>query len=80
MSFLPEAVSAYNEILVRGFTAVEQRDLLTKLQQIILNMSAVGPDMGDRFGLLPSQFVSDLTTNRSSNSAERRITEKEENI
>lgn len=70
MSFLPEAVRAYDEILVRGFTAVEQRDLLTKLQQIILNMSAVGPDTGDRFGLLPSQFVSDLTTHHSSKSAE----------
>jgi DNA-binding MarR family transcriptional regulator len=81
MSFLPEAVRAYDEILIRGFTEVEQRDLLTKLQQIILNMSAVGPDTGDRFGLLPSQFVSDLTTNSPAIlSKAKRNTEKEENI
>jgi DNA-binding MarR family transcriptional regulator len=81
MSFLPEAVRAYDEILIRGFTEVEQRDLLTKLQQIILNMSAVGPDTGDRFGLLPSQFVSDLTTNSPAILPKaKRNTEKEENV
>lgn len=83
MGFLPEVVRAFDAILARGFTEGEQRDLLTRFQQIILNIAAVGPDTGDRFGLLPSQFVSELAAHRSSNSAESRAirtTEKEGNV
>ena len=53
MQYLPEAALAFNEIMVQGFSEAEQRDLLVKLQKIIANLSAIGPGIGDRFGLLP---------------------------
>ena len=56
MRFLPHTALAFNNIMTQGFSAVEQRDLLAKLQQIIANVSAVGPGTGDRFGLLPRQI------------------------
>ena len=56
MRFLPDTAVAFNKIMTQGFSAVEQRDLLAKLQQIIANISAVGPGTGDRFDLLPQLF------------------------
>jgi len=53
MQYLPDAAMAFNEIMVKGFSEAEQRDMLAKLQKIIANLSAVGPGTGDRFGLLP---------------------------
>ncbi len=53
MQYLPEAAMAFNEIMVKGFSEAEQRDMLAKLQKIIANLSAVGPGTGDRFRLLP---------------------------
>jgi DNA-binding MarR family transcriptional regulator len=53
MRFLPGAAIEFSEIMTRGLSEDEQRDLLAKLQRIIANLSAVGPDTGDRFGLLP---------------------------
>ena len=53
MRYLPGAVKAFNDVMTDGFTQSEQRDLIAKLQKIIANLSAVGPGMGDRFGLLP---------------------------
>jgi DNA-binding MarR family transcriptional regulator len=60
MRFLPEAVLAFHKITVQGFSADEQRDLIAKLQQIIVNIAEVGPGTGDRFGLLPEHFYSTL--------------------
>ncbi len=31
--------------------------MVTKLQQMIANLAAVGPGTGDRFGLLPGDFL-----------------------
>jgi len=56
MRFLPDAVAVFYEIMTRGFSQAEQRDMLVKLQQIITNVAAVGPGTGDRFGLLPGHF------------------------
>lgn len=53
MRFLPDAAIEFSKIMAQGFSENEQRDLLAKLQRIIANLSAVGPDTGDRFGLLP---------------------------
>jgi DNA-binding MarR family transcriptional regulator len=53
MRFLPDAAIEFSKIMARGFSEVELRDLLTKLQRIIANLANVGPDTGDRFGLLP---------------------------
>lgn len=53
MQYLPDAAMVFNTIMVQGMSETEQRDMLTKLQKIIANLSAVGPGTGDRFGLLP---------------------------
>ncbi len=53
MQYLPDAAMAFNEIMVQGISEAEQRDLQAKLQRIIANLSEIGPDTGDRFGLLP---------------------------
>ena len=56
MRFMPDTALAFNNIMTQSFSAVEQRDLIAKLQKIIANVSAVGPGTGDRFGLLPQQI------------------------
>lgn len=56
MRYLPGAARAFNEILLRGFSEEQQRDLVAKLQQIVVNVGEVGPDTGDRFGLLLQFF------------------------
>jgi len=43
MQYLPDAAVGFNEIMVQGISEAEQRDMLTKLQKIIANLSAVGP-------------------------------------
>ncbi len=53
MPFLFTAVAKFNEITKQGFSATEEEDFVGKMQQIIANMSAVAPGMGDRFHLLP---------------------------
>lgn len=68
MPFLIEAVMAFNDVVTRGFSEAERRDLIAKLQQIIANLSILGPDTGDRFGLLPRQFLCDWKANLSGNS------------
>ncbi len=50
------ATRAFNEIMMRGFSENQQRDLIAKLQQIVINLGEIGPDTGDRFGLLPQFF------------------------
>jgi DNA-binding MarR family transcriptional regulator len=52
MRYLPDATIAFNEIMMRGFSEDQQRDLIAKLQQIVVNLGEIGPDTGDRFGLL----------------------------
>ncbi len=42
--------------MMRGLSEDQQRDLVEKLQQIVVNIGEVGPDTGDRFGLLPQFF------------------------
>ena len=59
MRLLPEAIATYQNAMTRGFSEAEQRDLLSKLQRIIFNVSAVAPGTGDRFGLLPHNFQCD---------------------
>jgi DNA-binding MarR family transcriptional regulator len=50
--YLYETAETFNGVLTRTFSADEQKHLLTQLKQIIVNVSAVGPGTGDRFGRL----------------------------
>ena len=43
MRFLPDAAIEFSKIMAQGFSEDEQRDMLTKLQKIIANLSAVSP-------------------------------------
>jgi DNA-binding MarR family transcriptional regulator len=54
--YLDETAETFHGILTRTFTEDEQKRLRIQLQQIIVNVSAVGPGTGDRFGLLPQDF------------------------
>ncbi len=56
MPFLSAAAAQFNEVAKQGFSPVEENDFVAKLQQIIANMSAVAPGLGDRFHLLPGHF------------------------
>ncbi len=53
---MPDAAIEFSKIMAQGFSEAEQRELLTKLQRIIFNVSYVTPHTGDRFGLLPPSF------------------------
>ncbi len=59
LQYLPGVVKQFNDIMMNGFTSTEQRELIARLQKIIANLSAVGPGMGDRFGLLPDFVMLD---------------------
>ena len=50
--YLYEAAETFHIILTRTFSEEDQKRLRAQLQQIIVNVSAVGPGTGDRFGLL----------------------------
>ena len=54
---LTEVVRGYNASLLRNFSQEEQADMLAKLQQLVANVSAIAPNIGDRFGLLPTHIV-----------------------
>lgn len=56
MRYLPDVTKSFNEIMMRGFTEDQRRDLIANLQQIVVNLGEIGPDTGDRFGLLPQSF------------------------
>ena len=56
MPYLIEAVGKFNETMLQGFSASEEKEMLQKLQQVIANMSLVAPGTGDRFHLLPGHF------------------------
>jgi len=57
MPFLSTAVAKFNEITKQSFSPAEEKDLVRKMQQIITNMSAVAPGLGDRFHLLPGHLL-----------------------
>ncbi len=50
-------VGDLNESVVQSFSPEEQRDLLRKLQEIVVNLSKTGNGVGDRFGLLPKEVI-----------------------
>lgn len=54
---LLKVVLAYNASLLRNFSQQEQEDMLAKLQRLVANVSAIAPNIGDRFGLLPTHVV-----------------------
>src|SRR2546428_14182383 len=55
---LASPVEQFDHSMTRGFSEGELDRLLAQLQQIIGNVSELGPGMGDRFGLLPKDGVS----------------------
>ncbi|MHB8597939.1 MAG: MarR family winged helix-turn-helix transcriptional regulator [Ktedonobacteraceae bacterium] len=57
--YLYETADTFHEILTRTFSEDEQKRIRSQLQQFIVNVSAVGPGTGDRFGLLPQDFLCD---------------------
>jgi len=57
MRFLPDEISRFNDMAMQGLSEDEQRDLLAKLQRLIVNVSAVAPGTGDRFGLLSQDVL-----------------------
>ncbi len=57
MKLLGSEVDSFNETLTRGLSEAEQHDLLAKFQRIIVNLAAVAPTNGERFGLLPHDFL-----------------------
>ena len=54
---LASPVEQFDQSTKRGFSEGEQDRLLAQLQQIIANVSEIGPGLGDRFGLLPKDGV-----------------------
>jgi DNA-binding MarR family transcriptional regulator len=53
---LSDAALSFDGVVRHGFSPVEQQDMLVNLQQIIVNVSTVAPNTGDRFGLLPERI------------------------
>lgn len=56
IKLLGDEVDNFDEILTRGISEADQRDILAKFQRIIVNLAAVVPTSGERFGLLPHDF------------------------
>ena len=50
-------VDGWNKTLLHGFSQTERERLLEELQQIVANISDIGPSTGDRFGFLPEHIV-----------------------
>ena len=50
---LASTVEQFDQSVLRGFSESEQDRFLAQLQQLIANVSEIGPGLGDRFGLLP---------------------------
>ena len=53
IQYLPDAALEFSRIMSQGFSESEKRGLQAKLQIMIASLSTVGPNSGDRFGLLP---------------------------
>lgn len=66
-----ESAQAMNAMLTHTFSPEEQQELRQKLQQIIVNIAAVGPGMGDRFGLLPQGDCDNRNDNDNRNNNNR---------
>ena len=56
MPSLVTAVAEFQAIMMQDISPDEEKYLIAKMQQIIANLSAVGPGTGDRFHLLPGHF------------------------
>lgn len=54
MSFLPDVTVAFSRTALQGISEEKQQEMCRLMQQTIANLSALGPGMGDRFGLLPN--------------------------
>jgi len=54
---LASPVEQFDQSMKRGFFEDEMDRLLAQLQQIITNVSEIGPGLGDRFNLLPKEGV-----------------------
>ncbi|HWZ20976.1 MAG TPA: MarR family transcriptional regulator [Ktedonobacteraceae bacterium] len=54
---LAAVVEQFDHSMKRGFSEAELDLLEAHLQQIIANVSEIGPGLGDRFGLLPKDVV-----------------------
>jgi len=52
---LAAPVKQFEHSMTRGISKAEMERLLEQLQQIIANVSELGPGLGDRFGLLPNE-------------------------
>jgi DNA-binding MarR family transcriptional regulator len=50
-------VKQFDQSMTRGFDEGEKAHFVAQLQQIIANVSEIGPGLGDRFGLLPKDDV-----------------------
>ena len=56
MRYLPDAARKFQKIMMRGFSEEEQRDLIAKLQQIVVNVGQASSETGESFGLLLKFF------------------------
>ena len=54
---LVSVVEQFDQRIKRGFTEGELDRFEAQLQQIIANVSEIGPGLGDRFGLLPQDVM-----------------------
>ena len=54
---LASPLEQFDQSIKRGFSEGEQDRLQAQLQQIIANVTELGPGLGDRFGLLPKDDV-----------------------
>ena len=54
---LTSLVEQFDQSLKRGFSEAELERLEEQLKQIIVNVSEIGPGLGDRFGLLPKDVA-----------------------
>jgi DNA-binding MarR family transcriptional regulator len=54
---LAPLVEYFDQSMKRGFSEGEMERFLAQLQQIIANVSEMGPGLGDRFSLLPKDVV-----------------------
>lgn len=53
MSFLPDVAEAVARTALQDISLEKQQEMCLLLQKTIANLSALGPGVGDRFGLLP---------------------------
>jgi DNA-binding MarR family transcriptional regulator len=59
MSFLPDVVEAFSRTALQGISPEKEQEMCLLLQKTIANLSAIGPGVGDRFGLLPDFLLPD---------------------